>query len=380
MSGTSPLISVIIPAYNYAHFLPCAITSIFEQQGGVNTEIIVVDDGSTDNTASVATAYGARVRYIHQENQGLSAARNTGIRAAKGEYLVFLDADDMLTPQVLTSHLRTFAAQRELDISVCLCLQTVESPGQTTQFVLWPIRHTHLDLFLCNSNISPVHTFMLRTSVAHEVGFFDESLKACEDQDYWLRCAAAGKSFAPCPEGLVIYRRHEASMSQQIAKQHTFDAIMILKVGALLENAPLFPRAGKYLGLLAHAAGCLGGVLNIHETFKPLSEKLQSKALAAVHKAFSEHISARPTTDTYLLASELFFCCSIVLSARALQNLGINIPASALDDIQNIYPNLFALSHEALYEKQTSIFTSLQLQTLPSQSAIFAMLRPGKST
>ena len=97
-------ISVIIPAYNYAHFLTQTLHSVLRQDtGDVPVEIIVVDDGSTDATADAAQAFGAQIRYIHQQNQGLSAARNTGMRLAQGRALLFLDADDLLMPGVLAS-------------------------------------------------------------------------------------------------------------------------------------------------------------------------------------------------------------------------------------------------------------------------------------
>ncbi len=88
-----PKISVIIPTFNHGHYIKKAINSIFNQTYK-NFEIIIVDDGSTDNTLDIISIYGDSVRYIYQENRGLAGARNTGIQASKGEYLAFLDADD----------------------------------------------------------------------------------------------------------------------------------------------------------------------------------------------------------------------------------------------------------------------------------------------
>src|SRR5713101_4173715 len=94
-----PLVSVIIPSYNHAQFLGQAIESVLAQSYS-NFELIVVDDGSTDNTTEVARRYSP-VRYIYQENAGLSSARNSGLRQSRGEFLVFLDADDRLLPHAL---------------------------------------------------------------------------------------------------------------------------------------------------------------------------------------------------------------------------------------------------------------------------------------
>jgi glycosyltransferase involved in cell wall biosynthesis len=108
-TSDSPLVSVIIPTYNYAVYLPRAINSCLEQTYP-NLEIIVVDDGSTDDTAAAAGAFEDRIIYVRQENQGVSAARNTGLGRARGEFVVFLDADDILLKDCIAS---TVAVLRE---------------------------------------------------------------------------------------------------------------------------------------------------------------------------------------------------------------------------------------------------------------------------
>ena len=91
---TNPLVSVIIPCFNYGRYLQEAIQSVLNQSYP-NIEVIVVDDGSTDNTASIASAYESKINYVYQENQGIGGARNTGIRHANGSFVSFLDADDI---------------------------------------------------------------------------------------------------------------------------------------------------------------------------------------------------------------------------------------------------------------------------------------------
>src|SRR5690349_21494110 len=100
-SSTATSVSVIIPTYNYAHYLPCAIDSVLAQTQPA-AEVIVVDDGSTDATREVCARYtDPRVRYVHQSNAGLSAARNTGLREARSPLVAFLDADDRWEPAFL---------------------------------------------------------------------------------------------------------------------------------------------------------------------------------------------------------------------------------------------------------------------------------------
>src|SRR5215203_414283 len=111
LEGAPLLVSVVIPCYNQAHFLGEAIESILDQSHP-NFEIIVVDDGSPDDTSEVATRY-PKVRLVRQENQGLSAARNSGLARSEGEYVVFLDADDRLLPGALEEGLECFEAHPE---------------------------------------------------------------------------------------------------------------------------------------------------------------------------------------------------------------------------------------------------------------------------
>src|SRR5437016_10401011 len=106
---SEPLISAVIPSYNYGHFITDAIESALGQTYP-HVEIIVVDDGSTDDTREQLAPYSERVCYIHQENGGLSAARNTGIRAAKGEWIALLDADDVWHPRKLELQMNCLAA------------------------------------------------------------------------------------------------------------------------------------------------------------------------------------------------------------------------------------------------------------------------------
>ena len=163
---TKEMISVIIPAYNYAKFLPQCIKTLLAQASDLfELEIIVVDDGSTDDTRDVVASYD--VRYLYQENQGLSAARNTGIRAAQGDYVLFLDADDMLLEGCLEAHYINLQENPFADLSVGLCLV-----GSDRNFVIWPLFRDDYDVHFCRSNVAPVHTFLVRASVLAQVGFF----------------------------------------------------------------------------------------------------------------------------------------------------------------------------------------------------------------
>ncbi len=359
MTSTPCLISVIIPCYNYGRFLPDAVNSVLGQKkDGLAVEIIVVDDGSTDDTAAVAQGLGSSIQYIYQENQGPSAARNSGIRAARGDYLVFLDADDLLTAGTLISHLDNFAAHPELDVSVCLSLQIFENKDGKTASYLWPLKCAHLDMHLCHSNISPIHTFMLRAHVAQDLGFFDPGLRACEDQDYWLRCAALGKRIGPNPEGLVIYRKHNGSLSDSRTQQLAYDAAIRFKISMLLENKADFPQAGKFYGWLAQAAGTLGSAYGLSQSAPDFARKLLDESAKAVLKA-ATLATREKTEDAHLILAERYFAGEYLLRARNLAALSSRNLENAISFLTKRYPQLAALDNDSLEIRQKKNFPRL---------------------
>ncbi len=121
--------SVVIPTYNYAHFIARAIESVLANPGD-DYEVIVVDDGSTDNTAAAVERFDRSVRYVRQENRGPSAARNRGAQAARGEYVLFLDADDRLLPDALPALRQFLAAHPDVDLA-CGGYASIALDGQT---------------------------------------------------------------------------------------------------------------------------------------------------------------------------------------------------------------------------------------------------------
>ena len=115
---SSQLVSVVIPSYNYGHFIEDTIRSILAQTY-ISYEIIVVDDGSTDNTQEILKPYLEKINYVYQNNQGLSAARNHGTSLAKGEFVLFLDADDFLLPHMLEEQIAAFQQNPDLGLVIC---------------------------------------------------------------------------------------------------------------------------------------------------------------------------------------------------------------------------------------------------------------------
>lgn len=184
---TTPLVSVIIPTFNRAHMLGDAIDSVLQQRDAT-FEVIVVDDGSRDDTARIVAAYAGRVRYVRQCQRGVAAARNAGARLATGRWLAFLDSDDYWLPGKLAAQLAFHTSTPTIEIS-----QTGEIWLRNGQHLN---RHAHHqqpsgDFFLPSLErclVSP-SAVMLTRGLFESAGGFDESLTVCEDYDLWLRIA-----------------------------------------------------------------------------------------------------------------------------------------------------------------------------------------------
>lgn len=214
---------MVIPAYNQAEYLSDAIQSVLAQHYR-NHEIIVVDDGSTDDTAVIAHSFGAAVRYVYQENQGLAGARNTGILHAQGEYVALLDADDLWLPSFLTQMVALASERPEAAVYYCgVCYmdaagRELPQPGAAR---IVPAGEMYMAILRANFLIPSA--IMLRRSVVQE-NLFDVAFRRLQDWELWVRLLRQGYSFAGRPEELVYYRVHATSLStdptggQQAAK------------------------------------------------------------------------------------------------------------------------------------------------------------------
>lgn len=206
-----PLVTVAVACYNQGRYLASALESV-RDQSYPHVEIIVVDDGSTDDTAEVTANY-PEVYYIRQENQGLSAARNTGLHAARGEYIVFLDADDRLLPRALEIGALCMAAYSTCSY-VSGHFRYIRENGEFLhQFPQTRVHQDHY-LELLRGNYIGMHAaVMYRRAVFDEVGGFDTSLPACEDYDLYLRIARRFPVFCH-DEVIAEYRQHGSNMSR----------------------------------------------------------------------------------------------------------------------------------------------------------------------
>jgi glycosyltransferase involved in cell wall biosynthesis len=272
MTELRPRVSAVIPAYNYGRYLSGAVDSVLRQTE-TNLECIVVDDGSTDDTPEVVGAIrDSRLRYVRQVNGGLSSARNTGIRDARGEYIGFLDADDRWLPGFVERGLQEFATLPSRHAAVATAAQRIDADGK--QVAASPFSFgrtgdlTFRDFCLRNRPLSS--NILIRRVALQECGWFDERLRSSEDRDYWLRLTAAGWGFRFLDEPLAEIRRHSANMSKAAARMraNTGDVLRRARqAGIIHRHSPFWWKvdAARHLqsARTFHAEGASGTALKL---------------------------------------------------------------------------------------------------------------------
>ena len=237
MSATSgnkpPQVSVIIPTYNRGWIVGEAVDSVLAQDF-TDYELIVVDDGSTDDTEAVLRGYGDRICILRQQNKGVSAARNAGIRSAAGDLISFLDSDDLWLPAKL-SHQTAFF-DRHPQAVAC---QTEETWIRNGRRVNPRKRHRkpsgmifEPSLALCLVSPSAV---MIRRALFDRVGLFDERLPACEDYDMWLRISCRYPVHLLSTPLIVKRGGH----SDQLSRQSGLDRFRIQSLQKIIESGQL---------------------------------------------------------------------------------------------------------------------------------------------
>lgn len=243
MEPSTPLVSVVIPAFNRAFILPEALDSVLAQTYK-DFEVIVVDDGSTDNTEEVLQPYIQRrgVRFLVQANQGPAAARNRGIEAARGKYVAFLDSDDLWLPIKLSVQIPRMEAHPEAVMSYGNVLNfTPETGAVRLRYRRKAMRSGDLYHLLVYKKILCLpSTVVVRKEVAQRVGGFDEALRRSEDRDFSIRMARQGP-FLGSPEPVSVMRLHDCVNPKDVADDLPYDAVYNADqrvVGKMLESDP----------------------------------------------------------------------------------------------------------------------------------------------
>jgi glycosyltransferase involved in cell wall biosynthesis len=272
---SQPLVSVIIPTYNYGHYIGDSLQSVRAQTYS-NWECIVVDDGSTDNTAEVVARFCAedpRIRYVSQNNGRQGAARNNGIRHARGEYFQFLDADDLIESEKIEQQIAFLHNNAEADIvysdiryfdsSNLAHIRRVAIVGEDPWMPLISGSGKELLMRLVRNNIMPINAPLIPRSVIEKVGFFDEGLTPVEDWAYHIRCAAAGTRFRfQDQEGVrPLVRTHPESSSSDPRRMLRAEILMRQAIRGVLRDESV---SGLNQNRLAEVNGLLGVEEHLH--------------------------------------------------------------------------------------------------------------------
>jgi glycosyltransferase involved in cell wall biosynthesis len=210
----SPYVSVIVPCYKQAQFLAQAVRSVMAQRFAA-WECIIVNDGSPDATAEVSRSLverDPRIRYVEQSNQGLPAARNAGIDRARGRYLHFLDADDLLAPGGLGWLVTAMGGAEDRIVVMGHRFFGVDC-DEAGAVDVTPVAARPSLPSLVHFNPAPVHSYLSSRRAVDAVGGFELMLRACEDWDLWLRLALAGAELIHVPQIGAYYRRYPGTMS-----------------------------------------------------------------------------------------------------------------------------------------------------------------------
>jgi glycosyltransferase involved in cell wall biosynthesis len=259
MMSEQPLISVIIPTYNSGYWVAQAVQSALAQTY-TRVEVIVVDDGSTDDTKERLAPWGSRIRYVSQENGGPSKARNRGIKEAQGDLVAFLDADDFWLPEKLAKQWGALRANSDVALVHTDVYQLYEPASE--QVYLYRRRERfsgrcYTEFFWGNR----VHTstVMVTRRCLDQIGSFDESIHGAstEDLDLWIRIARQ-YSLAYVNEPLVFYRHHPSngSLNQRVmAENEHYVLAKALKVNCGLNRTLDWGRIRQRMFELAFQAG-----------------------------------------------------------------------------------------------------------------------------
>ena len=229
-------VSIITPCYNGAPFLQATLQSALSQTHAP-LEVIVVDDGSTDESASIAEAFGNPVRVIRQANQGESVARNRALAEARGSHVLFLDADDLLEASAL-SRLVGALESRPDAVAIMGCAWFSEDPGAP-----YAVRLPETETFyptIIESNLAPPHCWLAPTALVRSVGGFFADLRWFEDWDLWWRVGLDAPALIRVPHVGALYRRHPGSQlaTTRLADQARGHAVLMARMAQAFLSRP----------------------------------------------------------------------------------------------------------------------------------------------
>lgn len=278
-----PKVSIIIPCYNREDYISDAVDSCLRQTYK-NIEIIVVDDGSSDNSVDVITSnYSNKLLLITQENKGTASARNKGLNASSGEFVIFLDSDDWITDDLVESHIKTLNRWPEVDIC-CADSAAVDNNGEMSgvRKSPWPDTPANpLQLFLLKPPPFPACEIYRKSTILKHGGF-DEDMKAFTDAGIRLKIVMSGGLVVRTQGGYAVYRPVANSITKNNLKIHRYAIKMVDKL--LVTDDAKDPQIKSLIHerLQAHRLRYWNSWLQHHFSLKPISILKFARQLARV--------------------------------------------------------------------------------------------------
>lgn len=316
-----PKVSVIIPAYNSLTYLPAAIDSVLRQTFQ-DFELLVIDDGSSDGTTDwVNCLTDPRIKLTSQAHQGTSTARNTGIANSEGEYIAFLDADDLWHPSKLTKQVQKLANSPQFGLVHCWTEFTNAQGDKTGKFMtshgegnVWQ-EMVFYNLLRCGS------TPMVRRTCFASLGVFDTTLKYAEDWDMWIRIASRYE-FSIINQPLVFYRKHQGNKSRNYEGQlESFCQIIDKAIDSHPEDLQSLKR-------------CAYGRAHLHAAWRALALAEDcSRSMALLEQALKYSPKLHLSTH----------CIHLKLQLARKQSALLNLPIGVILSARRMMPNLKAL-------------------------------------
>ena len=233
----NPFFSIIIPCYNQAHFLSDCLNSI-KEQFFESWEALVINDGSPDNTSEIVIKFALedkRIKLIEKKNGGLSSARNEGIRNAQGDFIIFLDADDLIINNCLHEYSKIL---NENNLFVQCGYQSFSKINKIIYKRKNIIYNKDFHETILFSNVGPVNGFVISKKIIKKVGFFDEGLTSCEDWDYWIRFSKLGYKPYIVNEIFAAFRYVRGSMGKNSLRMLE-QGIKVLNIHHISTNSTL---------------------------------------------------------------------------------------------------------------------------------------------
>lgn len=291
----SVTVSVIIPVYNGARFIAKAIDSVLAQQYPVH-ELIVINDGSKDDTPRILEGYGSRIKAVHIPNGGVSNARNTGMRMATGDVIAFLDADDVWRADKLKVQMAALQAHPEVGFTCCNFLTLDRATGQVVpafdrlkaplglNFEA-PLQRSALAVLIEANIVGTCSNVVIRRSVLDQTGFFNTGYRQAEDYDLWLRCALV-TGFLLQEACLLDKVTHEDNLTNNYAEMLSFHEQVVVQFWAQHRSHPMVARQSALIRQsLVDVRLDLGGAL--------YNAGAKGKAFGYFYKAFLTQPDAR---------------------------------------------------------------------------------------